>query len=290
MDREPLSDNRPDAVTSDDALECYRPGRDDPHDSQLAPLAARLASDQRFSQRLMRIADFDRSVQAAFVDVNVPPDLAANILIRLNESAATAPVKVTVATVKMPRDAKSAAIKPSSRRPQISRRRTLFALAGFAGTVAAILLGVVWALQRPHAFTPSSLLEEAITTFAHETAIHPEGALVSDTPPPSGFPFSTDLLPLRTLRATRWRNLSDFLGSPAVAYDLPSLNGARATLYVSRANVPSLMPYAPNQPTGNTGGCSAGAWEVEGTLYVLVVEGDNRAYRSYLDLSHGPIA
>ena len=113
------------------------------------------------------------------------------------------------------------------------------------------------------------------------------GELVSTTPPPAGLEFSTELLPLR---GTRWREVASFLGGHAIAYDLPTLNGARATLYVSHGSVPGLMPFAPIQPTGSTGGCSAGAWQVEGTLYVLVVEGDNRAYRSYLDLSHGPIA
>ena len=157
MDPEPISDIRFDAVTGDDALECYRLGRDDLGDSEFAALAGRLASDQDFAQRLKHIANFDRSVQAAFADVPVPSDLAANVLLRLTESASPAPVKVTMATVKMPS-------AMQTRRPRMTRRRMFLAFSGLAGAAVVAMLGVVWALQRPHSLTPSSLLEEAIAT------------------------------------------------------------------------------------------------------------------------------
>jgi hypothetical protein len=75
-----------------------------------------------------------------------------------------------------------------------------------------------------------------------------------------------------------------------VAYDLPGPGGVRATLYVAHRDVPGLGSYPPAVPAaGGTAGYSAAAWQDGETLYVLVVEGDARAYRGLLNLSSGPL-
>jgi hypothetical protein len=307
MDREPLSNDRQAQgdldVSVDDLLECYRADRGDNTqndcDIRLAPLLAKLSQDHVLSERAERISSCDRTIQSAFADVPVPPGLLENVMASLQASqsdiatgvSSIVPVKVSIATVKLPAESQVQPNRSKKSKPQTWPRRAFLALAGTAAAAAAIAIGVL-CMHHPRQETPSSLLNKGIAHYIHDKAGHPQGALFADSAPPADLPFSKDLLPLRGIR---WRNVDDssggeFAGSGAVAYDLPSLNGTRATLYVFHGNVPGLLPFAPAVPSGNTGGCSAGAWQVGSTLYVLVVEGNDRAYQQYLDMSHGPIA
>jgi hypothetical protein len=111
---------------------------------------------------------------------------------------------------------------------------------------------------------------------------HPLGELVSDVQPPVAYPMSADIVPLQNIR---WRYVTNYLGGPAVAYDLPA-RGGRATLYVIPRNVPGL-PSIPPSPL-STGGMSAAAWQTGGMLYVLVVEGDTGKFSRYFD-QPGPL-
>lgn len=108
----------------------------------------------------------------------------------------------------------------------------------------------------------------------------PPGELVA---PPVEYP--RDIV---KLDGVRWRHVDEFLGDPAVAYDLPTIHG-RATLYVVQRTVTGLPSMPPPSPRSSTGGRLAAAWQAGNMLYVLVVDGDARMYSSYLDQSHGPL-
>ena len=110
--------------------------------------------------------------------------------------------------------------------------------------------------------------------------------LLAETPPPEDYPLGHDVL---EVPGTHWRWVAGFLGGKAVAYDLPGPGGGRATLYVARRVVEQLPSLPPDVPQPMTAGCSAAAWQQEALLYVLVVEGDARAYRGFLDRTRGPL-
>ena len=103
--------------------------------------------------------------------------------------------------------------------------------------------------------------------------------------PPGDFPISPDIA---RFTKVRWRKVESFLEGGAVAYDLPS-RGGRATLYVTNCTIAGLPPFPPPLPSLSTGGNSAAAWQSDGLLYVLVVQGDAQTYADYLDHSHGPL-
>ena len=56
------------------------------------------------------------------------------------------------------------------------------------------------------------------------------------------------------------------------------------------ARRPGLPAAAPLAPQSTTGGLTIGAWQSQGLVYVLVVEGDERAYRRFLNPGRQPLA
>ena len=88
----------------------------------------------------------------------------------------------------------------------------------------------------------------------------------------------------------RWQKVDSFLGCRAVAFDMSTPGGTRATLYVVKRSVSGLPTEPPLRPTLRTGGRSTAAWQSGPLLYVLVVEGEARGYKRLLNLPRGPVA
>jgi hypothetical protein len=77
--------------------------------------------------------------------------------------------------------------------------------------------------------------------------------------------------------------LPDFLGHRGVVYELPGPGGTHAALYVvDCGDIAGISATPAQQPPSTTAGCCASAWQKDGLLYVLVVEGDASLYRGYL--------
>lgn len=249
-----------------EAMEACR-ADDDLGDPSFSDLAERLAADPQLEVRLKNLQRVDARIKLAFQDVPVPQGVAERVLAQLGTD--------------VPRPLAPSVPSPAPRR--ISRRALLVA-AGAMSVAAVLLVAVVLHLRSPRPETPFSIVEGAVQFFDSDADQH--GALLADSPAPADYPLSRDL---RRLRGIRWRWVEGFVGDVAVAYDLPGPGGIRATLYVARRSVAGLSPFPPTVPSYSTAGKSAGAWQVGDTLYVLVVEGDTRAYRDYLNDSSGPL-
>lgn len=251
-----------------EAMEAYRPGTDDLGDPQFAVLARQLAADPHVAARLEKLGRLDAAVRESLQDVPVPAGLAQRLLDRLalarEEKAGRAPVSVA-----------------RRRRPHLARW-----VVGVAGAVAAALIVAVLLQTRgAKVLSEATVIDQAVQLFTAEPPM--PGQLLAETPAPPDFPLSHDVLKGPQVR---WRWVEGFLGGKAVVYELSEPGGGRAILCVARRDLGSLLPsIPPTAPTPTTAGCSAAAWQEEGTLYVLVVEGDARAYRSFLDLSRGPL-
>ena len=263
MENEPTADPR-----LLDALEACRPGSDDLDDPHFADLARELAVDADLAGRFDRVQRVDAVVKTAFHDVPVPAGLQDRLLARLDQEAGRSAANAATPLV------------PAKR---LSRRRVAWVLAT-ASVAAGVLVAVALGLRGDRLEPPAVIAERSIAFFASEAG--GEGQLVAKTAAPQRYPFSSDLLRTPQLR---WREVTDFLGSYGVAYDLSAAGAGRATLYVVHRTDRGQSETPPDTPTWSTAGYSAAAWQSGGNLYVLVVEGDSHAYRSYLDLSRGPL-
>ena len=80
------------------------------------------------------------------------------------------------------------------------------------------------------------------------------------------------------------------VGQSACAYDLTAADGRPAALFVISEDGQIAGSALPLKPGSCTGGLMIGCWQTGELIYVLVVEGDERAYRSLLDDAGPPLA
>ena len=232
-----------------EALEVCRPGDGDPSDPVLA--------DPDLVELRRRIQGTDDVIAAVMQDVPIPDGLAERLIERLEAS------------------------RPQPRR--ISRRWAVAGgslLAVAAGLLVAALIGI----GRATPYDESIVLAEAIEFFNNEPEA--KGLLLSENRPPTSYPFSRDVLQVSGIS---WRKIDGFLGRKGIAYDLPGQGGSFATLYVVNSKLSCLSGVPPRNARGNTGGVLTSAWQDGDLLYVLVVRGDRRSYRSFL-APLGPVA
>jgi hypothetical protein len=221
------------------------------------------------------MSDFDQKLAAALHDVPMPDGLLDRLLVGLQTSA-NAPVF----------DEESDKAMVRQRVPQRwGRRLSVAALVSAAALFLAIWLGT----QPREDVSPQSVLDEAIWAFDAESSA--KGYLWAEKSPPAAYPFSQSVV-LR--RGMRWRALDGtaFGGREGVAYDFPSDDGGRASLYVLTVDLTTLEAFdiAPEMCPFTTAGCCASPWQENGLLYVLVVQGDVNAYRNHLRISSSPVA
>jgi hypothetical protein len=88
-------------------------------------------------------------------------------------------------------------------------------------------------------------------------------------------------------RPQSWSNASSLVGEDAVVYDV-STAGHRAYLFVIPSVDPVAGPAPSSNPQSSTHGLMIGCWQSQGMVYVLVVEGDVRAYQNLIDLGMQP--
>jgi hypothetical protein len=285
MDREPIRDDLL------EAMEACRPGGEDLRDPAFSALAERLANDPELAQRFDRMQRADAAVKAAFQDEPVPGGLAGRISAGLTAARARARVDAgqvsqlaevqptdSPATLESrPTPAASWETYPAPQQKRFSRRG-LFIGAAASVMAATVLLAMIFGFKAQHAITRDQILQTAAQLF--DTEPREAGQLLAEVSPPADYPFSREVI---QVRGTQWRWVKeDLLENRAVAFDLPGPPGARATLYALKRSVPGLPAEAPPLPQLSTNGRSAAAWQSEGLVYVLVVEGDAANYQDWL--------
>ena len=267
-----------------EAMDACRPGSNDINDPACASLAAQVAADPELSRLYQRLQRFDSQVADTMHDVPVPEGLADRISDRITAAGAYETATPIAPSVDDSRpDGPTAVV---SRRSAGVSRRWLMAGTGAIVAAAAVVAVVAIQLRQPVVAEPL-MLEAAMAYFDGDWNDSHTGQLVVEASPPRDFPGSADVLDGRWVR---WRSVSGFLGRSGVAYDLNRPGSPRATLYVLRypkVALPSSPPITPPQPP--TRNRSTAAWQAGPLLYVLVVEGNARTYRSYLDLPSGPL-
>jgi hypothetical protein len=178
------------------------------------------------------------------------------------------------------------ALRPAASRSPVEGRRT-WMISTAAGTIscAASVLVAMW-------LWPRSSDEVGVEDVMHlARAWHQQGDGTAkdwnfDSPPPRDYPLGGHVL---AQEGAPWRQLADrFFGRRGVAYRLTGPRNVRATLLVidrrGSAAAPQLtaLPGSPLQNALTTDGCTTAAWVEGPRLYVLVVDGDLRAFRSFV--------
>jgi len=268
-----------------EAIELSDRGRDEPSDPATAELGRAIADRPRLAELRRRSKQLDDMLRRAVRDVPVPGGLAQRILANLGQSTVQLPKDETPAVDRPqvappPRRSDMAANSPR----RASRRRWLAAVSAGAVAGAMIVAGLL-CLWSSDGYTPADVLGAAAGQF-----------VAGDVPP--GESLSQEVLAshppsddVRHPADMRWRKVAGFLGREAVAYEMVAEGGSRATLFVLRCSRPiaGLAASPPDRPQRATGGKAMAAWQTGEMLYVLVVAGGERAYRSFVDLGR-PLA
>lgn len=279
---------------------------------EFAELARHLEQHPEEASQVDRALEFDRRVSSALHEVPVPAGLAEQVLARLAtanfgspanfESLGPSPLAgviggtldraideagapiVAESVVAAAVDRSAAA--PTSERPwsrlQLSRR-SLSILAGIAA-LAAVLLWGVWPTGE---LDRDGIALEANSAFTDLAELNADGRPLGNADRAAGFPYSEQL---KRFAEVRWQPIERFVGRRGVAFQLRSPAGVLGTLFVVKlqgvVRAPAInaasLPHRPTIYNAGSGGLTTAMWQEHGHLFVLVVDGDARAFREFL--------
>jgi hypothetical protein len=83
----------------------------------------------------------------------------------------------------------------------------------------------------------------------------------------------------------RWKRWTTRYDAQAVVYELSSAGQGLAVAFCIRTGrAPSALPTVPGVAClSNTGGMAIGAWQRDGMVYILAVQGGARRYRAFVE-------
>ena len=264
-----------------EVMESCRSGTDDLADPAMSHLADAIKANPELEKIFNRIEQLDIKIGAAFHDVPVPIDLAQKLLDQLAQTGVEQQVSAAVQDRLNQTPVEKFVL--ANRMRKVSRRWMCVAVGIISA--AAVLFVALWLNSyNTGSYTEQTAIDEAIRFFDGDKA--GGGLLTTEKSPPKNYPFSHAVF---FSDEVRWREIRNFLGKNGIAFDLPTRDGVRATLYVVEQSVedigskPRIHPFT-------TGGYSSSVWQENGLLYVLVIHGEPGSYQQYLDLPRGPVA
>ncbi|MGD9644245.1 MAG: hypothetical protein AB7U73_00945 [Pirellulales bacterium] len=280
---------------------------------EFAELARHLEQHPQFAAKLDDALEFDQRMGAALHEVSVPPGLAEQLLARLAQAEAdasasrpsaaslagtldravaegqSAPETAAIASPAADEFSESTpgeAARPTGDSPfsrlRLSRRRVLI-LTGIVAASAA----TIWVIRPIGRFDRDSIALEANSAFRDLDKVAGPAQPLANADRVAGYPYSEQLARFGDIR---WRPVERFLGRHGVAFELRSPAGVRGTLFVVKllggARAPIIgsasIPHRPALHNAGSGGLTTAIWQEHGHLFVLVVDGDQRAYRHFL--------
>lgn len=284
------------------AIDACRPAALDPNGSdwklpETARAAGQIACDRKLAEIRERVEKLDTAFASACQQVPVPEGLANRLLAALEVAPTGGPVgSVDGAEMAASRRVRFTLRGPGAavsswRRPRLGRRphnrRQLVLgrrrVVGGALGIAAVLVGFgLWFGFHPPPLEYEDALAQALDYYEHDSRERGTPLTDDDSPLVSFPPFPSVKMDRWT---TVWRPLDETLwGRTGVAYDLRS-GGVRATLYVVRDSAWAVrlkrLPPTPGPPN-QTGGRSATIWSSGGLVYVLVVNGNAKTFRRFV--------
>jgi hypothetical protein len=273
-----------------EVIEACRPHSDDLANPDMREVAEEIARDPESRVLYARVQQWDSAITAAMQSGSVPSGLESRLLAALrvdqagsaNESrtpvsageSARPSIPADVMTAPAP-SGESAVSLSATERSSWSRRRWLAACGSVAATIVVAAFLNAWLRDR----SPLPFEEEAVTWVDQ---LSPTWQDISRAP--AGFPVPAALL----AAPVAWQWMEQ--GRLGVAYQVETAAGVRATLFVVKSSRADLPTSPPAMPQSTTGGRAIGYWRAGDQICVLVVPGDARSYRAFVNPSAAPLA
>lgn len=221
-----------------------------------------------------QLEQFDARVAEAVHDVPVPPGLAERLAAALRADAELAPAAAEATAAERGGPGKVGTVP--------GRRSWLMATAAGAAVAAAAAVAAVWFWPRSPELVSGEDLVHAARAF-HQRG-DGDAAAWQWGPPPRDYPMGNQMA---VAGGVPWRYLpGQVYGRRGIGYRLAAPRQARATLLVIDRRGPvtapqlAALPTTPLQNVLTTGGCTTAVWVEGPRVYVLVVDGDLRTFRS----------
>jgi hypothetical protein len=271
-----------------EGIEACRPGSDDLDSTDLSDVAGQVERDPEARAFYDRVQKWDAAIAGTMDRVSVPEDLCERLLAAVGSGAQACDRSLAraidgamaSATANHAPDANAsevvadkASIASSAR---WSRRRWLGACSGIAATILVAAVLSTWFATN----SPVALEDVADGWFEQLT---PQWQDIARAPRGFAVPAAVLATP------TSWQWIAKQSG-PGVAYQLETPSGRKAMLYVVRMARPELPASPPGRPQSATGGRAVGYWRSGQLVYVLVVPGDERSYREFINSAAAPLA
>jgi hypothetical protein len=273
-----------------EAIEACRPHSDDLASPEMREVAEEIARDPESRIFCARVQQWDSAITAAMQSGSVPAGLESRLLAALdsdqagsaNESRTTVStggkacpsIPADVMTARVPSGESDVSL-PAAERSSWSRRRWFAACGSIAATIVVAAFLNAWLGDR----SPLPLEEQAVTWVDQ---LSPTWQDISRAP--AGFPVPAALL----AAPVTWQWMEQ--GRLGVAYQVETAAGVRATLFVVKSSRTDLPNSPPATPQSTTGGRAIGYWRAGKQICVLVVPGDARSYRAFVNPSAAPLA
>jgi hypothetical protein len=252
-------------------LDACRPGSDDQRD--FVELNEWLAAAPENELLMKRYERLDEQVSAALQDLPVPQGLAN----RLKRSVASHQNAIESVPVSQTSE-QHVVISPEAKKPIGNRRRLMLVMGGFVAVAAIAWLGMF--LSGWFQATPMSVVSaeefgrEVLSWDASEKAL----PWRSDESP-SEYPLTKSLVGVRD---ASWKPFANRFDANGIVYDLAPAGEDAAFLFVMHRNVTVTGLQGLDHPIYSTSGKCVSAFEENGLVYVLVVEGDAKRLRRFV--------
>ncbi len=259
-----------------EAIDACRPGTDDANLPEMSALADVMQEDEQVRGWYDRTQQSDAAIGRVFRDVPVPDGLADRLVAAVqnadSEPGQEATSFVSEAAAEQDDLTAEASVAPSAPR----HKRWKYAFAGIP--VAAIVLVCLSLFLRGHPDVTREQISIDVNEWIDEVVVADDWNGDLSEAPLQHYPPDAAV----RANAKQWRVAQTRYDSRATVYDI-SRRGTSAYLFCisTKGKVIGLPNAPPMAPLRTTGGVTVGAWQRPGMVYVLVVDGDKRDYRSF---------
>lgn len=271
-------------------IDACRPGDRDLDLPEMADLAELIERETNARDVYARSQQVDSMIQRAIQEIPVPEGLEQRLLRALSEEA-SATLQLAGGPSDLDEPVTPASWEPTcvpdNRRPVRFRRRRRYAMLS-AVIFACVVVISLLATRKDHSGPKAteSFVQEVMdwTSQAEQlnwttdfSAAHLQQ-----------YPFD----PALRYGPREWAEIATKYDSRTVIYDLTPRSSSPATLFCMRVSSPepTLGSVPPLTPFSTTGGISIGMWQRGGVVYVLVVNGNEERYRTFVQAQMVAIA
>jgi hypothetical protein len=260
-----------------EALDACRPNGDDLSLPELAALAETLQQDPRWRAVYERSQSCDNAIRQAFHEVPVPAGLGERLLAAVSQAALASASQAATPEHQEARAAATVELPGATSWRGALRRNWKTHAAALATVAVALTLAVVFHGSRDRLPELSDDFSREVIGWTEEVQ---QGTWREDLPA-----ATCPLDPAIRAKPRRWCQMATAYDPHTLVYDLtpPGRDFAFAFCIPTRGRPSALPTMPPANPFSTTGGVSLGAWQSQGMVYVLTVQGGQNRYQGFIN-------